>query len=617
MRGIGLTFSRLPAARAFLAGAAMLAGSAMRPAAAQGAAQGVADAPPPDEVALAMPRLGPAGGLALPQPLTPSEAARVRRIFALQAQGDIPAAVAETQRLADTTLLGTLLADRYLRQPGHAATADLSAWLGRNAALPDAPAIHGLLLARHAASLPAPSTATLGQETAASPTPEEEDPAGSAFTRNDLLDRTVRARLAAGDAESALRLVSRSRGLDPLYRAQLRAEIAQDLFADGQDMRALAVAQDAFRASGERIGLAGFTGGLAAWRLGRPALARSLFEAASRAPLLAASVRAGAAFWAARAHLRVGDPLGWRPWMQRAAAQRRTFYGLLAGRMLGHAPDGGAAHDPDLDGPPELLGIADLDAVGATGPGRRAFALLQVGEPARAEAELRRLWPTIGGDRALQRSILLVAQAGGLTGLAAQLATLLQEQDGRPLDAARFPLPPLAPRGGFLMDKALVYALARLESNFDAGAVSPAGAHGLMQIMPVTAGFVTGDPDRFAASPTRLHDPALNLQLGQRYVLYLARLEAVEGNLVRLLAAYNAGPGNVGRWEIRDDGDPLLFMESIPLPETRGFVHRALTYQWIYAERLGLAAPSLDALAGGRWPAFQQRLDPSLAASLH
>jgi soluble lytic murein transglycosylase len=80
----------------------------------------------------------------------------------------------------------------------------------------------------------------------------------------------------------------------------------------------------------------------------------------------------------------------------------------------------------------------------------------------------------------------------------------------------------------------------------------------------------------------------------------------VEGNLVRLLAAYNAGPGNLMKWlpasGHRDD--PFLFIEAIPVEETRGFVQRVLAYSWIYASRLGLPARSLDALAEGRFPHF-------------
>ena len=606
MRGIGFTLSRLPATRAILAGAAFLASASLRPGHAQAAAEDV----PGDEVALAVPRVAlPGGAVPLPQPLSRGDAARIRRIFALQAADDIPAAVAEAAQVTDPVLLGPILADRYLGHPDRTAATDLAAWLAHYSGQPDAGAIRAALASRlpRGAALPAVAVrASLGTESPEAATPEEEDPAGHLLVRNALLDRTVHARAKDGAIASALHLVSATRGLDPLYRAQLRAEVAQALFLQARDAEALSLGQDAFRASGGRAGLAAFSAGLAAWRMDRPATARGLFEAASRATLLPASTRAGAAFWAARTQLRTGNPLGWRPWMLRAAAQKRTFYGLLAGRTLG---DGRAGPD---EAPRELLASADVDALAETPEGRRAFALLQVGQPGRAEAELRLLWPAVGSDLALQRSIRLVAEASGLADLAAQLATLAQDVDGVPRDAARFPVPHLRPRGGFLVDRALVYALTRLESNFDAGAVSAAGARGLMQIMPVTAGYISGRADRGAVRAGSLHDPALNLQLGQRYVLYLSGHDAVDNSLIRLLASYNAGPGNVGHWDIRCDDDPLLFMESIPLDETRGFVHRALTYTWIYAGRLGLPAPSLDALATGAWPKFDAGVEPGM-----
>ena len=152
------------------------------------------------------------------------------------------------------------------------------------------------------------------------------------------------------------------------------------------------------------------------------------------------------------------------------------------------------------------------------------------------------------------------------------------------------------------MNPALVYALTRLESNFDPSAVSGAGAHGLMQLMPVTAGFVLGQPNRFASNPDALHDAGLNLELGQRYLFYLAMQPSVDGDLIRLLASYNAGPTTVDRW--KPDGDPLLFMETLPSDETRDYVHRAFTYLWVYSQRLGMPSPSLVAQADGRWPIF-------------
>jgi soluble lytic murein transglycosylase-like protein len=169
----------------------------------------------------------------------------------------------------------------------------------------------------------------------------------------------------------------------------------------------------------------------------------------------------------------------------------------------------------------------------------------------------------------------------------------------------RFPVPRLRPADGFHLDPALVYGITRTESNFDADLTSSAGAVGLMQIMPDTASFITGRP----ATPAlrgELRDPSVNLDLGQRYVDYLAGYDAVGGDLLRLLASYNSGPGNFTRWSaaLRDGGDPLLFIEAIPVAETRAFVPRVLVYTWIYAARLHLPTPSLDELAAGGWPRY-------------
>jgi soluble lytic murein transglycosylase-like protein len=202
--------------------------------------------------------------------------------------------------------------------------------------------------------------------------------------------------------------------------------------------------------------------------------------------------------------------------------------------------------------------------------------------------------------------MLVVANQAGLSDLAAQLAAVSQSADGKPRDFARFPVPKLVPQGGFRVDPALLYALARQESNFDSAVVSPAGARGLLQIMPATASYVANDPSLSGVAMQRLHDPAFSLELGQRYLHVLARSEAVDGNLIRLLAAYNAGIGNLQKW-LPANGhrdDPFLFIEAIPFDETRGFVQRVLAYSWIYASRLGLPAPSLDQLAAGSFPKF-------------
>ena len=608
MRGIGRTLSRLPAASALLAGAILAATTAQN-------AYGQSE-----ETAFAVPRGAPlhgsGDGIVLPQPLAPSDAARLRRIFAAQAKGDIPAALRDQDQIDTASplgarMLGHVLADRYLGRFHHSSVDDLTAWLARYADLPDAPAVYSLLKTRLPKGATPPGTppvAVVKPDPVPVAVPEEASPATDAIARTGSLDRDVHERARAGNLAAALHLIARTSGMKPEYSALLRAEVAQIMFTLNRDADALDTAAFAARICGGRVGLADYVAGLAAWRLDRPVLAVGHFEAAAAAPLTPPALTAAASFWAARTHLRLRDPAGYVPWMKKAADQKRTFYGILARRALGIGTGAGFAWDR------ETLGNADIEALAATPSGQAAFALLQIGENDRADSELRLLWAGAQGDVALGRAIMLVADKAELYDLAAQLAAVVQTEDGRPRDYARFPVPHLVPRGGFSTDPALVYALTRVETNFDASAISSAGARGLMQLMPATASYIAGDR---SFSGDSLHDPAVNLELGQRYVSYLAG--QVDGDLIRLLSCYNAGPGSFARWSpaIQDGGDPLLFIESIPLDETRGFVQHVLAYTWIYAARLHLPAPSLDELAAGAFPHYHVLTTRIRAAALH
>jgi soluble lytic murein transglycosylase-like protein len=539
-----------------------------------------------------------AGAAAVPRPLAAADAARLVRIFQLQAEGNAAAAAREHEALRDRRLDGHILADRWVGPRAAAPRPeDLRAWLLRHADQPDAPAIHALLvrLAPEGAQLPpAPVDAALPEDGEA--IPEEREPAARGFTRNPALDRTVRERAFAGDTRGALDLIRRTRGMTPAYAAALRADIALALFRRGEDVAAFRMASEVARR--EKTGRAAFAAGLAAWGLGRFEVALPYFETAARAEGGSAAARAAAAFWTARAAVRARRPAQYVPWMLLAAQEPRTFHGLLARRSLGLTP-GFAWHGEASEG-------AGAAALMETAGGWRALALMQVGQQGRAEAELRALWPAARGNAVLLRAMLGVAGQQGMTHLGAQLAGLAQGADGRPRDLARFPLPRLQPAQGFRIDPALLYALARQESNFDPEAVSRAGARGLLQVMPATAAYVANDPSFRGEGAARLHDPGLSLEIGQRYLLYLANHEAVQGDLIRLLAAYNAGPGNLARWlpAARHRDDPFLFIEAIPVEETRLHVQRVLAYSWIYASRLGLPAPSLEALARGAFPRF-------------
>jgi soluble lytic murein transglycosylase len=597
MWGINLALSRMPAARAVLAGAALLTMTMGAQARSQS-----------DDTAMAVPRLAPRGGagVALPRPLDAVETARIQRIFEAQRKGKLSVAFQESERMDTSTplgraMLGYVLSDRYLGRSYHASAAELSGWLIAYADQPDSRAVYQLLLQRlpkGADVPPAPPSLKWTIQPSADPTPGGPDPAVSSAARNAFLERTVRERVEAGQTDSALKLIARTRGLSRSDAAQLRAEVAQALFAANRDEAALELAKSALSDSGGEVGLAAYVAGLAAWRSGHSDEARLLFEAASIATVASPSLRAAGSFWAARTHPRAEDSDSYKFWLLRAAEEPNTFYGLLASRALGVRVAKPASPIKNR----QLLGEADIEAVSATTEGQAAFALLQMGQSVRAEALLRRLGIRMHDNIGIRRAVRLVAQTAGLHDLVIEASGLVAPGVvSKQLAAAQ--VPDLQPLDGFRVDPALIYGLARVESNFDASATSSAGARGLMQLMPVTANFMAHDAP---LDTSKLDDPEVNLELGQRYVLYLAQHDAVDSDLIRLLASYNAGPGKCATWNIRDGGDPLLFIEAIPIEQTRVFVQRALAYTWIYAGRLNLPAPSLDELAAGGFPRFRQ-----------
>jgi soluble lytic murein transglycosylase len=143
------------------------------------------------------------------------------------------------------------------------------------------------------------------------------------------------------------------------------------------------------------------------------------------------------------------------------------------------------------------------------------------------------------------------------------------------------------------LDPALVAAVIDTESGFAPDSVSHEGAVGLMQLLPQTARFVAGLPDRPSPSPENLQDPAVNIAYGTRYLRYLIDRN---GSVDLALAAYNGGEANLTRWleEARARGTSLRVPDEIPFPETRGFVarvrHVTPIYRRAYGDRLGPAA---------------------------
>jgi soluble lytic murein transglycosylase-like protein len=310
-------------------------------------------------------------------------------------------------------------------------------------------------------------------------------------------------------------------------------------------------------------------------------------------------LNAAAHYWAARAETAGQRPQRVQAHLQAAARQGETFYGLLAQSALGMR-----RRAAELN----AFSAQDWQALSALPNVRTAVALSEIGEMSLAGDVLRHQ-AQIGNPR-LHEPLLHLAARLNLT--SAQMWLAHNGPRGTHTDTHdRYPSPSWRPARGWRVDPALAFAHALQESNFRPEAVSPAGARGLMQVRPGTA----SDLIRWrgiAADPSRLNDPVTNVEFGQAYLEYLRDQPATAGLLPRVIAAYNAGPAPVGVWNTRfDQSDPLLFLESIPYWETRGYVPIVLRNYWIYEQRTADQSPSRRALAAGLWPRFPGMSGPT------
>ncbi len=176
-----------------------------------------------------------------------------------------------------------------------------------------------------------------------------------------------------------------------------------------------------------------------------------------------------------------------------------------------------------------------------------------------------------------------------------------------------YPTVKWAPRGGYRVDPSLINAIIRQESRFNPNAKSHSGARGLMQLMPATAEYIAkkkGYGKELSASS--ITDPRFNMKLGQDYVDYLLKYRGIDGDIVSMLIAYNAGPGNLQKWRKRVKGyenDPLLLIEMLPVKETRDYVEHVMSNYWVYSIRNGKNPESLASLAQGQYHKYAATAD--------
>lgn len=491
---------------------------------------------------------------AAPQALSPTDAQKYAAAFDAAERGDFIDAQVQIADAKDKSLAGHLSFRQLMHPEAYKATFDdLARWLDRYADLPGADRIFALAEKRKpAAATPLKAPVLTGLD----------------WTKVEQAAQGIVSKVSGDNGRGG--------------------QMAREAYYSGDVKRAMALAPGA----GER-----WIAGLSAYRLKNYDLAETYFDKIVRDESEDPWLRAAAGYWGSRAAEQTGDDARARHFLALASRYPDTFYGMIAQRRVDLQPKAMAAAETGefisaaYSGP----NIELTQFIDANERAHRAAALAQIGRSNEAGLELRAglALCTSAVERQKWTDLILaltpqITTGGGLPGGPVR----------RTATDADYPVPTLEPKWGFSIDKALVYAIVRQESRFNPLARSPAGAIGLMQLMPEAAARAAGD-DKLKADMSPLLDPAMNLRVGQDYVTWLME-RGVGYDILRTVAAYNGGPGTLLKTAERvGEDDSLLIIESLPSLETRNYVEKVMAGYWTYRKKFGQESKTLDALAQG------------------
>lgn len=390
----------------------------------------------------------------------------------------------------------------------------------------------------------------------------------------------ARALVALGNIESG-RTVLRSitttypRDTSAASALLLLADLATDENRDA-DSRATLLGLLKQFPSGRHAANARFRAGMIAYIQGNRRAAAAEFDSlVARDPNSAEAL--GAAYWAGRSFAALGDTARSKArWRSVIAKEPLSYYAVMAAKRLDTtliAPDKSTAVYPK---------VPAVDSAVA-----RVAALRDAGMDVEAGFETDRLFR----DATESRDALL-ATAAALTGT--DQATRSTALGRRAIDeigptAANYRLfYPVVERETLIaaakengLDPVFVASLIRQESNWNPRATSPVGARGLMQLMPPVGEGLARTKGIRPWDPEMLYDPAISIKLGTLHLRDLAR--KYPKDLVKILAAYNAGESRVEKWSTKAGAaDPEVFTERIPFVETRDYVRIVLRNQAYY-----------------------------------
>ena len=366
-------------------------------------------------------------------------------------------------------------AEFYLAANSPRVSADqIAQWMAMGNNLPQAQQLARLAMTRGAQSMPAlPVEQTLQYRPGI---PKRELPASvQDGTMPQPLAQGILDRIANDDPDGArLLLDGVDASLSPAARAEWRERVAWSYYIENRDPQALAMARTVSAGDGAWVAEGEWVAGLAAWRMGDCGQAQNAFE---RTAYYAQNpeLRSAGYYWASRAALRCRQPERVNEFLRNAMGADQTLYGMLAAEQLGQTLPSRVAHADLTEGDWQALSLHDNVRVAA--------ALKEIGRDSLASEVL--LYQARIGPPAEYGALSRLARDLGLP--QTQLYMAHNAPAGGEADpASLYPAPKWMPADGWRVDPALAYAHTLQESNFQAAAVSPARAQGLMQITPIT-----------------------------------------------------------------------------------------------------------------------------------
>ena len=537
-----------------------------------------------------------------------------RKIFTYQENCKWKIANKYIFKIENKILLGHVLAQRYLHPKCYRSQyLELYYWLKEYSDLPQAKRIYRLAIKRMPEGYKSPKQPSKVKgiiEKVLETKVNQKYKSKKKLSKNQKkakrqLMNAVKSRVNNGWPTGAAKLLKQRDVnvlLDQVEIDQLKELVAKGYFLanieDNPKINELAIkfAEEALESSAHYVPYAGWTAGLAAWKLNRFDDAANFFSNFSISLNDDVWHQSSGSFWAARCYAKLNKYEEINFWLNRAAKNKNSFYGLLASQILG-------IENP-INWEVENLTKSEKDKFITFPAGKRIQALIQIGLFFELENEIIKINSVMNKEIAMWS--LDIAQHFNLAHTQLKIASKLQRYGVNLPIKYFYPTPIWKPKNGFSLDPSLIYAFMHQESMFNSTAKSYRGAIGLMQIMPSTAKFISSNKEVKRNNSNILKIPEINIEVGQEYIEYLLNLEQVQRNLIYLTAAYNGGPGNLSKWQKNANhlDDPLLFMESIPSRETRWFIEKVLTKYWIYENKLGHKSNSLRMLAKGSNPIY-------------